>query len=173
MSLFSSLIRGRVVGRRPYLPFTQPPYPGPYIRRPLWRDHSSISNVYKKRLAYISTLPILSRRSPITGSDRRVWHPNYFPVTKSGRPAVITDTTTEITPDIWRKIHKPLKKIDWRPKHSTQLQNAPWWYGFLHADKTYICLKRKMRREVLHALGVAGQTDLKNGVRGPYSHVRC
>lgn len=79
----------------------------------------------------------------------------------------------KITPDIWRRIHRPEKELDWRPKLSVQLNNAPWWYGFANADKVIICLKRKIRREVINALGFAGEKGQRRPRYNAYSHVRC
>lgn len=143
-----------------------------------WRDLSLISNLVRNQYGgrsyalYKSRLPMPAYAS---GSDRRMYHPmgrNRPAVNLSGIPVTPTDTTV-YTPN-WEKIMTPPRKIDWRPKLSTQLQNAPWWYGFVNADKVWICLQRKMRREVMHALGIAGKSgSQKTPHYGPYSRVRC
>lgn len=147
-----------------------------------WRDALIISNVLKskKGLKYFyrpSTLPM--PKPYVSGSDRRMYHPYKYPspVTIYGTDAILSDVSSKkpkayITP--WEKLMNPPAKIDWRPKISTQLKNAPWWYGFVNADKVWICLQRKMRREMMHVLGIAGKSgNQKTPHYGPYSRVRC
>lgn len=143
-----------------------------------WRDAFLISNLalYPKRGARITQYKTrLPMRVYTSGSDRRMWHPlgrNRPAVTTSGIPATPTDVSV-YTPN-WEKLMTPPRKIDWRPKFANQLKNAPWWYGFANADKVVICLERKIRREVMHALGIAGKSgNQKTPHYGPYSRVRC
>lgn len=64
------------------------------------------------------------------------------------------------------------KTLDFRPRVLHQARLAPIQYGFMNPDKVIICIKRKIRKEIMHALGMAG-----NPVSGPhfnaYSHIRC
>lgn len=146
-----------------------------------WRDALTISNAFRTNRVGRKNLYTLSLPMPtyVSGSDRRMYHPlgrNKPAVNTSGIPVTPTDVTeyTPSWPPNWEKIMTPPKKIDWRPKLSTQLKNAPWWYGFQNADKVLICLERKMRREVMHALGVAGKSgNQKTPHYGPFSRVRC
>lgn len=118
------------------------------------------------------------RASAIPNEDRRLWHPNsitparssreFYPVMDEIAPKSVTSYSD---PDVWERIHRH-RRIDWRPRTMEQLTLAPWWYGFKNADKVYICVKRKIRREIAHALGFAG-----GPVNAPkfnhYSRVRC
>lgn len=102
-----------------------------------------------------------------------MWSPSKHATNIYGQQVTPTDVSIKNYDIPWEKIMTPRRKIDWRPKLSTQLENAPWWYGFRHADKVLICLKRKMRREIMHALGIAGKTGQKPPKFNTYSHVRC
>jgi len=142
-----------------------------------WRDALLISNpIRNPRAGWLYKLNNSRLPMPtyVSGADRRMWHPSKYKsaVTIYGTAATPTDVSV-YTPN-WEKLMTPPKKIDWRPKLSTQLKNAPWWYGFANADKVWICLQRKMRREVMHALGFAGQSGNQKAPHyGPYSRVRC
>lgn len=80
--------------------------------------------------------------------------------------------TSTIDPDVWERINKPRRKIDWRPRVLNQFAIAPWQYGFKNPSKVYICIKRKIRREIAHALGFAG-SSVKHPRFNYYSRVRC
>lgn len=45
--------------------------------------------------------------------------------------------------------------------------------GFEYPRRVLICVRRSVRREVLHARGVAGKVGQRRPRRGPYSSVRC
>lgn len=182
MGLLQEIARSRVSfpRTRPYLPFSQRPRYGPYLRNlpnNAWRDLSRITNgglTYRLAYSYLKN-PLPMRINPTVGSDRRLWNPNKLkPATDVyGRTVSPTDVSIRNSDIPWEKIMNPPRKLDWRPKLSTQLKNAPWWYGFQNADKVWICLKRKMRKEIMHAMGIAGKTGQKSPHYNPYSHVRC
>lgn len=46
-------------------------------------------------------------------------------------------------------------------------------YAFENPWKVIICLKRKMRREIMHAMGMAGKTGFRSPRFTQYSYVRC
>lgn len=183
MSLLSDLLSvspRRAVRVRPYLPFTEPRFPGPYPFRSAWRNANAISNAYllAKAFSYGQTALPMRRPGLSLIQDRRRWSPNPVALDTSGRQVTPVDMPPSRRPFLfrepdWEKITKPPRRIDWRPRVSTQLANGPWWYGFANANKVVICLERKMRREVMHALGMAGRTGFKKPHYNEWSRVRC
>lgn len=167
--------------KRGYLPFSEPRYSGSWPFRPAGRYTSAISNAYILKKAFTPKQIALPLRKPGLSliQDRRRWSPTPDrTLDLSGRQVVPTDVSPLTKPMAfrepdWHKIMNPPRKIDWRPRHLTNLQNAPWWYGFLNPEKTIICLERKMRREIMHALGFAGKTGFKKPIYNSHSHVRC
>lgn len=89
------------------------------------------------------------------------------------RPRSLTPNPLDPDRFIERTPLKIPRRLDWRPRVLQQLKVAPWWYGFQNADKVIICLKRKIRREVMNALGLAGKKGQKSPHFNAYSHIRC
>lgn len=170
--------RGRLV--RSYLPFSEPPYRGNYpFKRP--RVVNFDTNALFFLNSTINQNPALRVASPRSTNylyeDRRVWHPSgsdAWPVSTFESNPRVTDSSV-IDPDIWRRIHKPLKKIDWagEAKKSWRLAPATTKWTWEDPYKMIICLKRKMRREVMNALGWAGKTGFKKPKYTQFSYVRC
>lgn len=171
---------------RPYLPFTEPPLRGPYFRAMrAGRSNFSIANA----LAYRAFRPV-SRALPLRASglskveDRRFWRPSDVSLDLSGRQVSPTDVSPVVNRDRWewpkRFVDPPVRdpftgrqKVRWIPGVMTQLANGPWWYGFQNPSKIVICVKRKIRREVMHALGLSGKVGQKSPHFTSYSRVRC
>lgn len=179
--------------RRPYrgpgyLPFTEPRYPGPYPVSSAGRYTSAISNALlsKAFLRSNSALPLPSDSLSYI-QDRRRWSPYSVALDTFGVPVAPTDlitvdpsTKTPYDPKTG-EIFVPRKRRTrwdgnlepWRPGEFTKLKYGPWWYGFANADRVVICLHRKMRREIMHAMGFAGRTGQRRPHFNQYSHVRC
>lgn len=49
----------------------------------------------------------------------------------------------------------------------------PYRIGFVKPERILICVRRKIRREVLHALKIAGGRGFKRPTFNEYSSVRC
>lgn len=88
--------------------------------------------------------------------DRRLFHPEA-----RQRPAASFDT-----PRHRLQVVRPT-----RP--SFDPFSVPSRIGFRQPDRVLICVRRQQRKEVLHALHVAGRSGLRRPRRGPYSNVSC
>lgn len=198
MSSLRSLVRGRGVRRGGgYRPFTQPPYRGSYPLAP--RGFITSTN----RLSSDVSSGIFSSRlrAPQLNlslyEDRRLWHPSgasAWPRSLVEKYPRVTDRSTiryKSQPLPWRwgvpydpntgEIHRLApSKVD--PSGWTYLPDRPGvlekaralkGYGFENPWKVIICLKRKMRREIMNALGYAGKTGFKKPRYTQYSYVRC
>lgn len=163
------------------------------VQLPQRRDTLAITNASlysssKRSLPQRFALPVASFID-ISGADRRLYNPHPSPnaVDIYGNQVVPTDVSE---PGRWAPWHSPLerrflrpvmptprgigeRKINWNPNFWKNLQNAPWWYGFANADKVVICLKRKIRREVMAALGKIGIKGQKQPTYNTFSRVRC
>lgn len=51
--------------------------------------------------------------------------------------------------------------------------SVPWRVGFASPSRVMVCIRRKIRRGVMHALGYAGKTGFRRSHRNYYSSVRC
>lgn len=70
-------------------------------------------------------------------------------------------------------------------RRSTRIQGStsvPFGFGglleesgvaFRRPSRVLVCVRRRIRREVMHAFGKAGKVGQKRPRRGPYSSVRC
>lgn len=120
----------------------------------------------------------LSRLKLNVYEDRRQWHPlgasaparsltESYPAMGERLPNKIRRRViNDPLPSWWPQ--SPFKS----PRVLQQARLAPIQYGFMNPNKVVICLKRKIRKEIMHALGFAG-----GPVSGPhfnaYSRVRC
>lgn len=177
MSLLGRLLR-RSAKPRHYYPFSERPYRGRYPVGLPGRDISFITNTHR-RLAYSlpAVLPLANRRLQ-QYEDMRLYHPDVRP------PLSLTSTRVAYTPYAPTmpevpEILIPKNPFTWREKLNkrtgelTYERRIPYRNRFDNADKVIICLKRKMRREVMHAFGLAGLTGFKKPRFGHYSGVRC
>lgn len=113
----------------------------------------------------VGTLPLLPREPLLEVEDLRQWHPapDLEPArTRSGRPAGIQ--ATPLRPRS-RSSHRGLSpSLHW-PSFGVEFK-APW--------KVLVCVRRKVRREVLHALRWTGKgTGGGRHRRNLWSQVRC
>jgi len=93
--------------------------------------------------------------------DRRTWHPDRSPVRvprSFSRP-----TKLAISSDIYRRS---------APRHLAQSM-PPAGISFKAPDQVVMCVRRKIRREVLHAFSHAGRGGQRKPKWGPWSHVNC
>lgn len=106
-------------------------------------------------------LPRLSRLSPLLSlyDDRRRFHP--APVAM--RPAFsFQKAASRIVPG--RNPVRVAKAYSYK---------VPATLAWADPSKVMVCVRRKIRREVLSALGVAGATGLRKGKHGPLSGIAC
>lgn len=184
MVSLNTLVRGG--GRRGagYKPFTQPPYSGRYPIGP--RGLSTTANAPFRGVANANALYALRARSPLyLYEDRRLWHPEgawAVPRSKTQTYPRMYDPLpiAPIEPDPFRKRKRepspfrfPYHEIYRRPKPPSyyDLPVVSWSRPL----DMVICLKRKMRREVIHA--VRAVLGPKFRPRAPrmtqWSFVRC
>lgn len=91
--------------------------------------------------------------------DRREWHPEG-----DFRPA-----RSFSVPRHRLSIQMPSGKLPLPGKRFS----LPHAIGFANPRKVLICVRRKARREVLHAFRKAGRVGQRRPVRNAYSSVRC
>lgn len=108
--------------------------------------------VAKPRLAVISA-PRLSPTILPEIEDRRTWNPTK----KIARPASIRKDQARVT------LKSP------RAKH---LQTKTP-IGFAVPEKVALCVRRNIRKEVLHAKKIAGKSGLKRPRRNYWSSIKC
>lgn len=198
MATLDRLLRRAVRG---YLPFTQKRYSGfipgippsktgPFLRGSLGPTRLGPARRFASAKTNANLLPLqlsiqaLSAHRPRTTlsmyEDRRRFHPAGVSRPLIGlteaRPRVVANDYPvewpEVTPDIWRKL-APKKSIDWKKQAQESLRFSPVPLSWEDPWRTIICLKRKIRREVMHALGMAGKTGFKKPKFTQYSYVRC
>lgn len=178
-------------GRPTYRPYgTLPRYRGKYPF-PTPRGIKATTNAFSPASA-TSKLYALRASSPRSTNylyeDRRLWTPKGqdWPRSKTTSNTRVTDRYA----DPYREygpprtpFGEPLKlvpsKVDpsgWTyiPDRPGVLEKAKYSnYGFENPWKVIICLKRKMRREVMNALGYAGKTGFQKPKYTQFSYVRC
>lgn len=170
-----------------YLPFSQPRYTGTYPlgsgrRGPLVTTSSNsrqLPSIYKYKLSSPKSKlavyedrrlfhplgvnrPLRSKVEFVTSLKKRPYQdPTFDP---RGVPQKLVPSRTD--PSGWTYIED-------RPGVLGKARMDPWGYGVSNPYKVIICLKRKMRKEIMHAMGVAGSSDLKKPKFGPTSYVKC
>lgn len=169
--------------RKSYHPFSEPPYRGRYPFKGAPRGTLATSNAAPLG-ASLFALHALRARPTSTLSlyeDRRLWHPlgkaQAFPVSKKSKAPRIVDTFSlpdETESDRFKRIKVP-RTIPWEKmaRESIRLAPATNRWTWENPYEMIICLKRKMRREVLNAMGLAGQTGFKKPKYNQFSHVKC
>ena len=111
------------------------------------------------RLATLTALGFVA-----LSEDGRHWHPgrsvDRAPKLIDGRPA--------------RILEKPFSRLNAntkrRSRSAARLLGA---MSFQYPEVTAVCVRRKQRREVIHALGKAGRGRRRPPRRNQYSTVRC
>lgn len=102
--------------------------------------------------------------------DRRLWHPDPTPALEfSGRPARLTVGETLI------RSGRPLERsrFDFRPFDLSGHPAVPNRVSYARPQATPVCVRRDRRRQVLHALGVAGRRGLRPPRRNETSSISC
>ena len=87
--------------------------------------------------------------------DRRTYNPTYKPRTVSGKTATVTHNAT-----------------DNRLKNNTTTP-LPYSGKFENFKKVMICVRRKQRKEVLHAYKKTGKGGQRRPHRNQYSNIKC
>lgn len=127
-------------------------YQRPQVRRALPNP-----NANRLRLHNLPVRPVspIVRPSLNLFEDRRTFHPNRF-----ARPAISigkrADTKLVVPPD-------PLKSVQ-RLNHVV---------GFKVPRRVVICVRRKIRKEVIHAIGAGGSKNLRKPHKNEFSKVKC
>lgn len=185
MSTLSRILGGgRVLRGGGYRPFTQPPYRGSY---PLGRRvlngntnallYQSLATGIKNKF---KSLPV-PKSTNYLYEDRRLWHPlgpRAFPKSKTQAYPKIDELPAKIKSYQYPP-GSPIRRIgndDVDTRTGEVLYHRaydPFKISWDNPYKMIICLKRAMRREVMHALGYAGKTGFKKPKYTQYSTVRC
>lgn len=140
---------------------------------------------------------VLSRRYPLSHTrvlapaaitqveDRRRFHPAGLfaqPLDTAGRQVSLIDrqpigaVRDESDYERWHRISDPIryKPLDFRKMAIETWHREPLRVDFEHPWKTIICLKRAIRRRMMHALGKAGLSGKFRKRRwSQYSYVKC
>lgn len=178
----------------PYLPFTQPRYRGTY---PFIKNSQRVIFLNTNRMATLRPSPLSQKNlllanyvSPLSlYEDRRRWSPYQVAPARSmveSYPRIVEKSprwkhgipynpeTGEIQKLVPSKIDPSgYRYITDRPGVLEKFRLQPWKQAFENPWKVIICLKRKMRKEVMNALGYAGNTGFKKRKFNQYSYVRC
>lgn len=173
--------RGVTRGRPTYVPYgTAPRYKGGYpFGAPRGVSTTTSNSFLPWTLATKPSYLLRARSSPLSlYEDRRLWHPlgaNAWPRSiTSSDPRIVEFPTPR--PDIWRKIGTyPKPGLPWKKMARESQKYAPVTTKLTWEDpyKMIICLKRKARREIMNALGMAGKTGFKKPKYTQFSYVKC
>lgn len=120
-----------------------------------------VNNIANRRLPR-STIKIYRRREPLTVyEDRRKWHPEG-----TRAPARSFSSTRH-------RLRAVLPKRVQGTFSLSSLYSPPIAVGFREPNRVLICVRRQIRREVLHAKRIAGGSGFKKPKYNEYSRVRC
>lgn len=125
------------------------------------RDNSSIAN---RRLPLSFSRPLLSPFPLIEIEDRRQWHPEgeYAPARSFSRSR--------------HRLTLPRQRRQITRKSSLQkvfYSQVPSVVSFYEPLKVLICVRRSIRKEVLHALNKTGRRGQKRPRYNFYSSISC
>lgn len=99
--------------------------------------------------------------------DRRTWHPEGI-----NRPARLFHAPSARFRQIERPYRRPNEAV--RSAAFTAFKSfAPAGIAFQNPSRVLICVRRNIRREVLHARGVAGRSGLRPPRRSWSSGISC
>lgn len=115
-----------------------------------------VSNTFARRSLPLSRISVRDLR-PI--EDRRDFHPDYDHRAPKSYPSYRTHVRV--------KSYQPVNLS------SDTYQAVPWRTEFVKPQEVITCVKRKIRREVLHALLVAGKRGLGRPHYNLFSKVSC
>lgn len=99
----------------------------------------------------LSLRPLSTSRPSLSFEDRRTFHPDGL----LRSPRVIGTTFHSLTAT------------------PTRSRSVPFGVGFVTPHKVLLCVRRKLRREVMFAKGGAGRRRMRKPNRNYYSDVRC
>lgn len=94
--------------------------------------------------------------------DRRFWHPD-------GQEA----PAASLVQPRHRLVYRGFSSSSGRSPSASSFFWPSFSVGFKQPSRVLICIRRRARREVMHALGFAGKVGQRPPHRGPYSSVRC
>lgn len=168
----------RLLRRPRYLPFTEPRWRGTFPFAQPRRDLPRITNplsLYPFQPIHSLGLSLAQRPKQNIYEDRRRWHPegaNALPRSMVQFKNIISERPPNFVGD---EIYNPRtgELIYTKGSQLNQTTFKPWKMAFDNPWKTIICLKRKMRREVIHAMGFAGKAQSKKPRWTQFSFVRC
>lgn len=98
--------------------------------------------------------PIASVYPLTLSEDRRVWHP-----LRAYRPAA--------------NVHGAQHQLQVSSPARVYSGVVPVGVSFRGSQKVLVCIRRKIRRQVMHALGVAGSVGLRRPRRNWTSEIHC
>lgn len=134
-------------------------------RRDVVTSHS-ITNRRLPRsvLSLVSPVPYLSPLTHI--EDRRLWHPEgrYAPARSFSRSRHRLTIVSGSSRSHVSRRSRGLPSLSSLPAHRI---------GFEQPERVLICVRRKMRREVLHALRKTGRVGQRRPRRNWYSSISC
>lgn len=132
------------------------------------RDYYSIAN-QRLRLASLSLeFPgaEVFRLAPLRQfEDRRTWHP-----LGAQRPARSFTNAFHRLKAVRRMVGDPVGRYVARSVYETGVPRA---VGFVSPSRVLVCVRRKMRKAVLHAFGFTGKGSGGAGRRSEYSSISC
>lgn len=185
MASLESLLRRSAYRRvTSYNPFSQPRYSGTYPLGPARRGFFLTTNSYPLPSLLLSKNLLSSPKSKLSlYQDRRLYHPlgdNRPMASKTESYPQLTERPSLSHPRISpRSPYNPIRKIERDLINTTTGEIAsfgaydPFKISWENPYKMIICLKRQMRREVMHALGMAGKSGFKKPKFTQHSFVRC
>lgn len=179
MAVLERLFRRYIPPKTTYKPFTERPYRGSY---PLGSAQRNVNTVARYRIRPAQGISLYNRLAPKTNlftlyENRRTWHPEgaYRPSRSlvQNYPRI-----TETPPTRTQASYIPVwKGDDYVVPHTGEIllfkHMNPFKITWEHPLKMIVCLRRKMRKEMMHALGIAGKTGFKPKHLTPNSYVKC
>lgn len=179
MAVLERLLRRSIPPKRSYLPFTERRYSGSY---PLGSAQRNVNTVARFRQSPAQGISLFNRLAPKTTlnlyQDRRYWHPKG-----ANQPA---RSLTENYPRIIETAPRAKPKASYIPvwkgddyvvPHTGEIllfkHMNPFKITWENPSKMIICLRRKLRKEMMHALGIAGKKGFKPKHLTPNSYVKC
>lgn len=126
------------------------------------RSKGRVTNVNANRRLPLSISPL--RLSPLTlYEDRRLFHPDPLPAARSfnklNHSLVLRDRTYTARSNTFNR--------------STGRSQTKAAISFENPDRVLVCVRRGIRKEVLHALRKTGKVGQKRPRRSVFSDVHC
>lgn len=105
------------------------------------------------------------RRNLRVYEDRREWHPDRV------RPAASFSQPRHRLRSVVRAAMHPTGLA--KSLFSSSFEQVPARIGFVNPKKVLICVRRNIRKQIMHALGRAGKKGQKKPRRNAYSQISC